>query len=198
MPRREWLPDYVSWYLVIDGDHHAALWGRELCAYVTGKVDIVQYAGGRRAEAALDAFEEDFPNVQLDAGSYKEEPRPDDIDLLPNPFETLIDYRPVDPDDVGTWHRSPYDYAPTPGRTNLGDGTCVDVTPEQPLVHPAYESVVIFLQRAPTQSELDLLLPRIQRFANARVITAFDAPPVIRDVRIVSERVLLQSESFPK
>jgi hypothetical protein len=109
-------------------------------------------------------------------------------------LEDLSDTRVVDPGDDGI-HRSPCDLAPTPGWSNDGNGKHYKVRPtgkKYAFKHPAYNSVAIFLQRKPTDKELEVLTRRALEFPSLPKTREWDSRPKILGCRLVKERVQLE------
>jgi hypothetical protein len=90
-------------------------------------------------------------------------------------LEDLSECRVADPGDDGVT-RAPWDLAPSPGL---------------PIV---YNSVAIFLNRRPTDQELQELIKRTLAFAKLPQFEDFDQRPKIVGCRLVAEQVALRVE----
>lgn len=146
------LVDREEWSIVIDTDSYSGNFEREMFSFIFGlgdcpgesTRDLSYYRTAAEIAAAWDKMPED---IRLD----------------------LLDGRVRDHGDDSV-HRSYVDIAPTPGFFNDGNGTHYEDSeknrrkvPERKR-YPAYQSVVVFLRRRPTDEELTIVKQRAEQF----------------------------------
>lgn len=130
-------------------------------------VDTTDYAGN---------FERELATYVVGRSDYEEDRRLEPMKRLyekecpKDPFEDLIAFRV---DDHGDDHmaRSPMALAPTPGKKQT------------------YNSVAIFLERKPKDSEIALLVERVRRFPSV----CDRGPKAVLACRLVKESIRLES-----
>jgi len=129
---------------VVDTDHHAGNFERELCAYVTGQVG--DYEPNTMVSDEFDKFCDELPGQ--------------------DPFRDLVKLT-----KMSTGTHEPCMIWPTPGFVSDGSGR-VYPTEEAPAFEqcyqdrhwPVYQSVAIFLEEMPPRKLVDLMVKRSKAF----------------------------------
>jgi len=134
-----------TYMFVIDTDSYAGNFERELCAYITDRVDEITSSDAElQAEIAL----EEMPEIVEE-------------------FEDIMIEIQVEPDDypkfVACW--------PTPGYGNDGMGKIAKLTPENKADYPydANLSVAIFFSERPSDKLITIMKERAQHLATAGI-----------------------------
>lgn len=144
---------------VVDTRQYSGNFEREMTAYVTGREgEFDTHISNIVIAIAIEMFNQEvFDKEILD-------------ELLDKKCEgTHVEYQ-----EVGCA------ICPTPGRTNNGAGVQTDITPENPKIYDAYESVAMFFSEVPSDKLIAFMKDRAIKYGK------------INDLTIIGFRLLTQ------
>lgn len=153
--------------LVIDTDTYSGNFEREMCAFITGQI------------GECGVGEDYIPEVEDLDKSYPQFNNAEILEWFEDNVRQVRDehdcYRPCE-----IW--------PTPNRTNDGCGYHSDVSNNNPMQHPAYESVGIFLDCIPPEEMLEYIKLRVKDFILRRRTYGSEPKQLnVKGIRLLTE-----------
>ncbi|HDR2377013.1 TPA: hypothetical protein QCH88_004252 [Enterobacter asburiae] len=164
----------TSFIFVVDTDSYSGNFEREMCAHITGQI----------GECGVGAeYRDDVEDLKED--HY-------DFDI-----EKICDWLERNVSQVADEHACyrPCAIWPTPGRTNNGNGVHSDITDENPLKWPAYESVAIFLKQEPPEDVARFMVIRANTFQEKPSKWSTPKKIKVKGCRLVKETTVITEES---